>query len=200
MKRLTVSRASPAFTLIELLVVIAIIAILAALIFPVFSRAREKARQASCASNLKQLGLAMQMYADDYDGFYTRGQFWPWDSSHTWIHTTRPYVGNDEVFHCPSADPNRFSYGYNIAYWGAGDYLDGMHGINDAWPVNEAAVPEPAETIWVVDFEKYWGCGLEFGLEPPTARHNDMFNTLFVDGHVKALREAAQRLWTINAD
>ncbi|MBZ0172326.1 MAG: DUF1559 domain-containing protein, partial [Phycisphaerales bacterium] len=59
-----------AFTLIELLVVIAIIAILAAILFPVFARAREKARQSSCASNLKQLALGLMQYAQDYDETY----------------------------------------------------------------------------------------------------------------------------------
>ena len=57
-----------AFTLIELLVVIAIIAILAAILFPVFSRVRDKARQAVCTSNMKNIGMAFQMYAQDYDG------------------------------------------------------------------------------------------------------------------------------------
>jgi prepilin-type N-terminal cleavage/methylation domain-containing protein len=60
------------FTLIELLVVIAIIAILAAILFPVFARAREKSRQASCTSNLKQILLADAMYTQDYDEVHTR--------------------------------------------------------------------------------------------------------------------------------
>src|SRR5438132_9581290 len=68
-------RRSSAFTLIELLVVIAIIAILAAIIFPVFARAREMGRKASCASNLRQLGLATQMYAQDNDERYFQHWF-----------------------------------------------------------------------------------------------------------------------------
>ncbi len=63
-------RTDRGFTLIELLVVIAIIALLAALLFPVFSRAREKARQSACLSNLHQIGLAVSMYLQDYDGYF----------------------------------------------------------------------------------------------------------------------------------
>jgi prepilin-type processing-associated H-X9-DG protein/prepilin-type N-terminal cleavage/methylation domain-containing protein len=189
-----------AFTLVELLVVIAIITLLAALLFPVFARAREKARQASCVSNLKQLGSALTIYADDYDGYYTRGQFWPFTSVHTWMHAIGPYVRNDQVFRCPSQGHDAYGYGYNIAYWGAGDWLDGMHGINDVWPVHQSQVPDPAKTVWVVDFGVYWGCGLEFGFEQPKNRHNGGANILFVDTHVKWLTHVPQELWTINDD
>jgi prepilin-type N-terminal cleavage/methylation domain-containing protein len=87
------------FTLIELLVVIAIIAILAAILFPVFAKAREKARQASCASNLKQIALAILWYAQDYDE-RTQGYQGGVGSWHLLI---EPYVKNTQVFACPSA-------------------------------------------------------------------------------------------------
>ncbi len=104
-----------AFTLIELLVVIAIIAILAAILFPVFARAREQARGISCISNLKQIGLAMQMYVQDFDESYPSiihpnfdGGCAPrlgWlNANGGWVTLVYPYVKNGAIFHCPSAE------------------------------------------------------------------------------------------------
>src|SRR5215216_6607048 len=92
------SRAMKGFTLVELLVVIAIIAILAAILFPVFSRARENARRSSCQSNLKQLGLGMAQYVQDYDE-----RFVSWRSTTTgWAELLQPYVKSTQVLQCPS--------------------------------------------------------------------------------------------------
>ncbi len=88
-----------AFTLIELLVVIAILAILAAILFPVFAKAREKARQINCVSNLKQIGTAVQMYATDYDerlNYYQQ----PWGVA--WYDVLDPYTKNTQLRVCPS--------------------------------------------------------------------------------------------------
>src|SRR5262245_22817841 len=104
--------ASAGFTLIELLVVIAIIAILAAILFPVFAQAREKARAASCTSNLKQLGIAMRMYQDDYDGItipaYNFGHGWRKCPFYIWPDFIQPYVKNIQIFACPSAADSTF--------------------------------------------------------------------------------------------
>jgi prepilin-type N-terminal cleavage/methylation domain-containing protein/prepilin-type processing-associated H-X9-DG protein len=99
-----------AFTLIELLVVIAIIAILASILFPVFGRARENARRSSCQSNLKQIGLGIMQYVQDYDEMYPMnnqdgpdvfGNGWGWFG--TWMYTTYPYVKSEQIYTCPSA-------------------------------------------------------------------------------------------------
>jgi prepilin-type N-terminal cleavage/methylation domain-containing protein/prepilin-type processing-associated H-X9-DG protein len=110
------------FTLIELLVVIAIIAILAAILFPVFARAREKARQASCQSNLKQLALAMLMYAQDYDETFA-GECscgCPHVDYTCWRDRMYPYVKNLQIFQCPShtiglGTPDQIAGNYGIA-------------------------------------------------------------------------------------
>lgn len=107
-----------AFTLIELLVVIAIIAVLSAILFPVFSRVREKARQAVCMSNLKQISHAILLYSDDYDERFPMHQYPdgnsnfaslpptpqnPWDAGN-WVWTIYPYIKNWAVFQCPSGN------------------------------------------------------------------------------------------------
>ncbi|MEO7719964.1 MAG: DUF1559 domain-containing protein [Capsulimonas sp.] len=100
------------FTLIELLVVIAIIAILAAILFPVFAKAREKARQTSCASNLKQLGLAVMQYVQDNDETFPCGN--TGNNSYGtggWASPIYPYVKSDGLFKCP--DDNATATGSN---------------------------------------------------------------------------------------
>lgn len=97
------------FTLIELLVVIAIIALLASILFPVFNQAREKARQTTCASNLKQIYLAISMYASDNDGYFPSGwQYYTYSGGYPyvgeWVWKTGlypAYASSKEIFFCP---------------------------------------------------------------------------------------------------
>ncbi|MGD9497518.1 MAG: DUF1559 domain-containing protein [Armatimonadota bacterium] len=168
------------FTLIELLVVIAIIAILAAILFPVFARAREKARQSSCASNLKQIGTAFLMYAQDYDEVLcdtVMGRDAPDHPARTyaWMSVLMPYVKNNQIFKCPSAWWGSASIsswgtinggyggmvqvlgyngslGYNAADWGTDLNLDAPgHGQ----PIS--SMSEPADNILVCDSTN-WNC------------------------------------------
>jgi prepilin-type N-terminal cleavage/methylation domain-containing protein/prepilin-type processing-associated H-X9-DG protein len=127
------------FTLIELLVVIAIIAVLAAILFPVFGRARENARRASCQSNLKQIGLGILQYTQDYDEAMIAS--WYGDSdvvsdngdNYKWMDALQPYVKSTQLFDCPSSQapryvvrstPNYGSYVTNNGYYESGDAVN----------------------------------------------------------------------------
>jgi len=109
-----------AFTLIELLVVIAIIAILAAILFPVFGRARENARRASCQSNLKQIGLGILQYAQDFDERFPLAVTGGTSTPVGWADAIQPFLKSTQIYQCPSetTDPNSdpVSYGYSD-YW-----------------------------------------------------------------------------------
>lgn len=119
------------FTLIELLVVIAIIAILAAILFPVFSQAREKARQATCTSNQKNISMGLMQYANDYDEIFVYSPTWcnipgrnpnqPWRPYYMLIN---PYVRNYQIFACPSAPTFGSCIGGSIPHHGANDAIN----------------------------------------------------------------------------
>jgi prepilin-type N-terminal cleavage/methylation domain-containing protein/prepilin-type processing-associated H-X9-DG protein len=182
------------FTLIELLVVIAIIAILAAILFPVFARAREKARQTSCLNNVKQLALGMMMYAQDYDEILPRYadracRAAPADSRSEWFDVIAPYVKNDQIFKCPSAPAVAYSIGVNYSH---------IHTCGGpTYPGTALAqIKLPAETMSLSDsLQGYlvycrvcYPSGPRAGEETnrvPTDRHNDGSNVGFCDGHAK---------------
>ncbi len=129
------------FTLIELLVVIAIISIIAAILYPVFANAREKARQTQCASNLKQIGMAVAQYVQDYDEYYPYGDIanttsasstqwyaysdWCMNThlSPSWIDLVEPYAKTSQIFYCP--DPPKGHFWSNMNYCGAAGTMIG---------------------------------------------------------------------------
>ncbi|HCU34887.1 MAG TPA: hypothetical protein DGT21_05350 [Armatimonadetes bacterium] len=200
------------FTLIELLVVIAIIAILAAILFPVFARARAKARQASCLSNLKQLMLGCVMYAQDNDEMlnelYRLGGpyvYVPWTAQ------IEPYVKNTQLYICPD---NKFTHCATAGAWAYvlwHDYWNNSYGFNnwngytgtswagyvDSGGKSLGDIKRPSEIIHIGDgrgcWQYYWtGNGnyvdhFNASSSKTYKPHNDGANFAFVDGHAKWL-------------
>ncbi len=185
-----------AFTLIELLVVIAIIAILAAILFPVFAKAREKARQSSCQSNVKQIALAFLQYAQDYDERFIRRTYSDDATDHTIIGNPRtplaPYIKNEQCWKCPSRVND------TTAYW------------QPEWTENKAMadIASSSETILVGEgrywLDSYWKNnsyppvatgGENSRLQTHTPNHNEGWNFGYCDGHVKWSRVSSLKWW-----
>ncbi|MGD8236999.1 MAG: DUF1559 domain-containing protein [Armatimonadota bacterium] len=198
-------RRAVGFTLIELLVVIAIIAILASILFPVFSRARAKARQAACISNSKQIVLAFKMYTEDFDEMLPLGQYAPVGGENglyvqgelQWYDTIFPYVRNSELYRCTEMRRLRPGYGMNDAAVGAslGAFYDASIKILTADMLN-AADPTTNLGEWAVG----WNGGDIVGGNVHVDRHNEGCVYGFLDGHVKWHREAAVKVRNSNGD
>ncbi|RYX80644.1 DUF1559 domain-containing protein, partial [bacterium] len=201
-----------AFTLIELLVVIAIIAILAAILFPVFARARENARRASCQSNMKQIGLGVLQYVQDYDETYPSTNFnyqatGPLGTyAATWDTVIQPYVKSGQIIQCPSDTkstrvPAHRLYGAN-AYrsYSAAQNLCGDFGSGNP-PQKLAAVPAVSLTVFAGHringdgnngnlSSSIWNYYCDLGNLGQQIQfiHLETAPFLYADGHVKSIR------------
>jgi len=179
------------FTLIELLVVIAIIAILAAILFPVFARAREKARQSSCLSNVKQIVLGVLMYAQDYDEVLIPAAM-PWQApteapatADEWHELLQPYLSNQQVLRCPSSKNSFPGYGWNYQEFG---YYYADHDSDDTqpgWATALAQIESPAEVIILGDGRLATRYLYRRSATYTTKIHNDGDNMALLDGHAK---------------
>jgi prepilin-type N-terminal cleavage/methylation domain-containing protein/prepilin-type processing-associated H-X9-DG protein len=198
------------FTLIELLVVIAIIAILAAILFPVFAKAREKARQSSCLSNCKQIALAWLQYAQDYDEEPALVAHYGAVNEYTgavpvlYTSLLMPYVKNTQIWVCPSRSGAGLDLAYIMGYYPHYGYGCGFFrstrpdelgsGFCDTTYRSLGSIPSPAEHVVFGESSAYGAENTTYG-DWRISRgdhdhynafpHNEGRNLVFVDGHAK---------------
>ncbi len=186
---------SRAFTLIELLVVIAIIAVLASLLLPALGKAKSRARATKCLSNLRQVGLASQMYADDFNGFLPGSQH----DHASWVGTLQPYLAGTNLHRCP--DDRHLTRGYSYAI---NDFLTPHpYGAEELDFSRQPSIPKPLETLFMAEsrtnfvgsdhyhFADAADGGYatnSFAGQVDVQRHARSANYLFGDGHVEPLR------------
>lgn len=177
------------FTLIELLVVVAIIAVLAAILFPVFARARENARRASCMSNLKQISLALLMYTQDYD----EKAFGADINNAWWTDPYAPYIKSTQVLVCPSGSPvtqGGTDYNRNLVVLGGNSAIP-LQEFNSSMTMFalDGGGPSAPWANWCDTYYSQSAAGVGIFNETTayavSVRHLQGTNVTFLDGHVK---------------
>jgi prepilin-type processing-associated H-X9-DG protein/prepilin-type N-terminal cleavage/methylation domain-containing protein len=185
--------ARSAFTLIELLVVIAIIAILAALLLPALKQAKARARATSCLNNVRQIGLATMMFADDNNGALPQSEH----QGKSWVASLIPYGGTRGIYRCPADKNTNRLYSFAI-----NDFL--LPPLSDNPDFTKVtSVPSPTETTFLPECADKYSSSDHFHFADPeeggytpaafesqvaVKRHQNSANYLFVDGHVERIQ------------